>query len=121
MIFCLKFTQCQSLFSPGDEKVPSDAKKFIARLEKIRKTLDSLTEEVKTECAKFSEDVKYWAEFQTGIKEFEPWVKAAQIRKEKGLVKPTTLVEACQLLGDCKNFQEECQSKLKVCVCIRIL
>jgi len=104
----------EDIFPKGDEKVPSDAKKFIARLEKIRKTLDSLTEEVKTECAKFSEDVKYWAEFQTGIKEFEPWVKAAQIRKEKGLVKPTTLVEACQLLGDCKNFQEECQSKLKV-------
>jgi len=104
----------EDIFPKGDEKVPSDAKKFIARLEKIRKTLDSLTEEVKTECAKFSEDVKYWAEFQTGIKEFEPWVKAAQIRKEKGLVKPTTLVEACQLLGDCKNFQELCQSKLKV-------
>merc|ERR1712073_140966 len=104
----------EDIFPKGDEKVPSDAKKFIARLEKIRKTLDSLTEEVKTECAKFSEDVKYWAEFQTGIKEFEPWVKAAQVRKEKGLVKPTTLVEACQLLGDCKNSQEECQSKLKV-------
>ena len=61
-----------------------------------------MEDEVKTECAKFSEDVKYWAEFQTGIKEFEPWIKNAQIRKQKGLVKPTTLVEACQILGDCK-------------------
>jgi hypothetical protein len=34
----------------------------------VRTTLDGLDAEVKTECSKFSEDVKYWAEFQTGIK-----------------------------------------------------
>ena len=121
----------EAIFPKADEKVPSDAKKFIARLEKVRKTINSLEDEVKAECAKFSEDVKFWAEFQTGIKEFEPWIKNAEIRKKKGLVKPTTLVEACQVLGDSKvrlianfrpifkvhfyqNFQEECEGKLKV-------
>merc|ERR1712150_175680 len=75
---------------------------------------DAMEEEVKNECSKFSEDVKFWAEFQTGIKEFEPWIKKAEIRKNMGLQKPCTLVDACTTLGDCKNFQDECESKMKV-------
>merc|ERR1719323_2742443 len=31
-----------------------------------------------TECDNFSEDVKYWAEYKTGIKEFKPWLASAQ-------------------------------------------
>ena len=101
--FCKKQeVEREDIFPKGDEKVPSDAKKFNVRLEKVRKTIDSLEDELKAECSKFSEDVKYWAEFQTGVKEFEPWVKKAEIRKNKGLAKPTTLVDACQVLGDCK-------------------
>ena len=92
----------EDIFPKADEKVPSDAKKFNARLENVRKTMDSMEEEVKKECSKFSEDVKFWAEFQTGIKEFEPWIKKAEKRKTKGLLKPTTLVDACTTLGDCK-------------------
>ena len=92
----------EEIFPKADEKVPSDAKKFNARLENVRKTMDSMEEEVKKECSKFSEDVKFWAEFQTGIKEFEPWIKKAEARKSKGLVKPITLVDACTTLGDCK-------------------
>ena len=34
----------------------------------MRSTLDALAEEASIECAKFSEDVKFWAEFQTGVK-----------------------------------------------------
>ena len=59
-----------------------------------------MTEEVKTECSKFSQDVKFWAEFQTGIKEFEPWIKNAEDRKNKGLIKPTSLAEASQILAE---------------------
>ena len=92
----------EDIFPKADEKVPSDAKRFNARLENVRKTMDSMEEEVKKECSKFSEDVKFWAEFQTGIKEFEPWIKKAESRKSKGLVKPITLVDACTTLGDCK-------------------
>ncbi|XP_040569687.1 muscle-specific protein 300 kDa [Lepeophtheirus salmonis] len=103
----------EDIFPKGDERVPSDAKKFIARLDKIRKTIDNMEEESKTECAQFSQDIKYWAEFTTGIKEFEPWIKRAEIRKNEGLIKPSSLMEACQILGDSKNFQEECEQKIK--------
>ena len=92
----------EDIFPKADEKVPSDAKKFISQLEKIQSTMNAMEEEVKSECAKFSEDVKFWAEFHTGVKEFVPWVKSAEIRKCKGLSKPSTLIEACEILGDSK-------------------
>merc|ERR1712088_574940 len=40
-------TEREDIFPKGDEKVPSDAKKFNARLETVRKTMDSMDEEVK--------------------------------------------------------------------------
>merc|ERR1712121_174383 len=104
----------EEIFPKQGEKVSSDAKKFIERLKKVRTTLDALDEEVSTECAKFSEDVKFWAEFQTGIKVFEPWMKNAEIRKVSGLQKPVSLVEACEILGDSKNLQDEAEAKLRV-------
>ena len=54
------------IFPKPGEKVSSDAKRFIKRIEGVRAALNKLDDEVKAECAKFSEDVKYWAEFQTG-------------------------------------------------------
>ena len=72
---------------------------------------------MKAECAKFSEDVKYWAEFQTGIKAFSPWLKKAEDRKNEGMKKPTSLVEACEILGDAKvgntHFCLEWRCRLK--------
>ena len=107
-------TEKEDIFPKQGEKVSSDAKKFIERLKKVRATLDALETEVSNECAKFSEDVKYWAEFQTGTKVFEPWMKNAEARKISGLQKPTSLVEACQILGDSKNLQDEAEAKMKV-------
>ena len=37
-------------------------------LTQARGTIDALKEEIKNECSKFSQDIKFWAEFQTGIK-----------------------------------------------------
>jgi len=113
--FCSKQeTEKGDIFPKGGEKVSSDAKKFIKRLETVRDELNKLDAEIKAECAKFSEDVKYFAEFQTGIKAFDPWMKKAEQRIIDGLAQPKSLVEACEILGDSKNFQEECEAKLKI-------
>merc|ERR1719397_1592029 len=104
----------EEIFPKAGEKVPSDAKKFIERLKTVRSTLNALEDEASTECAKFSEDVKYWAEFQTGVKVFEPWMKKSELRKIDGLKKPISLVEACEILGDSKNLQDDAEAKLKV-------
>jgi len=113
--FTKKLEQEKEDIFPGvGEKISSDAKKFIERLKKVRTTLDALDEEASTECAKFSEDVKFWAEFQTGVKIFGPWMKNSEARKIDGLNKPSSLVEACEILGDSKNLQDESEAKLKV-------
>merc|ERR1711970_534467 len=58
--FCGKQeTEKGEIFPKGGEKVSSDAKKFIKRLETVRSELNKLDAEIKSECAKFSEDVKY--------------------------------------------------------------
>jgi len=113
--FCGKQeTEKNEIFPKQGEKVSSDAKKFMERLKNVRAELNKLDEEIKTECAKFSEDVKYFAEFQTGIKAFDPWMKKAEQRIIDGLMQPKSLVEACEILGSSKNFQEECEAKLKI-------
>merc|ERR1711899_108779 len=113
--FCSKQeAEKDEIFPKQGEKVSSDAKKFLERLKKVRDELNKLDAEIKAECAKFSEDVKYFAEFQTGIKAFDPWMKKAEQRIIDGLKQPKSLVEACEILGDSKNFQEECEAKLKI-------
>jgi len=104
----------EDIFPKTGEKLSSDCKKMSDRIKKVRSTLDGLDEEVKSECAKFSEDVKYWAEFQTGLKVFKPWMKKAEDKIADGLSKPKSLVEACEILGYAKIFQDECETKLKV-------
>merc|ERR1719412_3066828 len=113
--FCSKQeAEKEQIFPKPGEKVSSDAKKFIERLKTVRNELNKLDEEIKFECAKFSEDVKYFAEFQTGIKAFDPWMKRAEQRISDGLLQPRSLVEACEILGTSKNFQEECEAKIKI-------
>merc|ERR1711955_183167 len=46
-----------------------------------------------TECNKYSNDVKYWAEYRTGIKEFTPWLLQAEKAAGEGLIKPSSLDE----------------------------
>merc|ERR1719412_3223315 len=113
--FCGKQeTEKADIFPKQGEKVSSDAKKFMERLKTVRNELNNLDAEIKSECAKFSEDVKYFAKFQTGIKAFEPWMKKAEQRIMDGLMQPKSLVEACEILGSSKNFQDECEAKLKI-------
>merc|ERR1711915_1169230 len=47
----------------------------------------------KVECDKYSNDVKFWAEYRTGIKEFTPWLLAAEAAAGEGLSKPSSLDE----------------------------
>ena len=41
-------------------------------------------------------------------------MKRAETRKLDGLRKPISLVEACEILGDSKNLQDEAEAKLRV-------
>merc|ERR1711963_1048379 len=63
---------------PQGDKVPADAQVFKDELARITKYVQDLQAKTKVECDKYSNDVKYWAEYRTGIKEFSPWLASAE-------------------------------------------
>jgi hypothetical protein len=66
------------------------------------------------ECDNFSEDVKYWAEYKTGIKSFRPWLEDAEKKSTEGLTKPQTLDEANAMFAITAAFDAACLKHIKL-------
>jgi len=66
---------------------------------------------------KNSEDVKHWAVYKTGIKEFIPWIESAEHTSKVGLTKPENLCEAELLFEEIKAFNNKCVSHLLLLDC----
>jgi hypothetical protein len=96
------------------DKVPQDAQDFKDELNRITKYVLDLQDKVKKECDNFSEDVKFWAEYKTGIKEFTPWLVQAESASTGGLSKPSNLSEAMALSEKVHGFDKACIDHLKV-------
>merc|ERR1711909_242477 len=92
----------QALLPQGD-KVPADAQAFKDELARITKYVTELQANTEIECDKYSNDVKFWAEYRTGIKEFSPWLAGAEKAASEGLSKPSDLA-----------FDKNCVNYLKV-------
>ena len=73
-----------------------------------------LLKRVMKECDNFSEDVKYWAEYKTGIKSFKPWLESAENKSTEGLSKPQTLDEANAMFAITAAFDEACLKHIKL-------
>ena len=96
------------------EKVPQDAQDFKDELNRISKYVTELQAKTRGECDKYSEDVKFWAEYRTGIKEFTPWLIKAESSSTEGLSKPSNLGEASALAEKVHGFEKACVNHLKV-------
>jgi len=96
------------------EKVPADAQEFKDELARITKYVTDLANRTKEECDKYSEDVKFWAEYRTGIKEFTPWLVEAEKSSTEGLSKPANLAESRSLAEKVHIFDKSCIDHLKV-------
>jgi len=99
---------------PQGDKVPQDAQDFKNELARITKYVMDLQDKVRKECDAFSEDVKYWAEYKTGIKEFVPWLESAEKSSTDGLAKPSNLSEAQALSNKVHSVEKACLDHLKV-------
>jgi len=99
---------------PQGDKVPQDAQDFKDELNRITKYVAELQAKTKAECDKYSEDVKFWAEYRTGIKEFTPWLASSEEACTGGLTKPTNLDEVKALNDKTNNFAKSCETYLKV-------
>merc|ERR1711992_141338 len=103
----------QDLLPQGD-KVPADAQVFKDELARITKYVEDLQAKTKVECDKYSNDVKFWAEYRTGIKEFSPWLAGAEKSATEGLSKPSDLDEVKALNEKVLSFDKSCLNYLKV-------
>merc|ERR1719328_619454 len=93
---------------PQGEKVPADAQAFKDELARITKYVTDLAEQTKVECDKYSNDVKFWAEYRTGIKEYSPWLAGAEKAAAEGLSKPSDLNEVKALHEKVSTFDKTC-------------
>merc|ERR1712242_538968 len=99
---------------PQGDKVPQDAQDFKDVLKRIKEFVEDLQKTVMKECDNFSEDVKYWAEYKTGIKSFKPWLENAEARSKEGLSKPQTLDEANVMFSSVNDFAKACLAHLDI-------
>jgi len=99
---------------PQGADVPKDAQCFKDELARITKYITDLSEKVRKDCDAFSEDVKYWAEYRTGIKEFSPWLAGAEKATTEGLAKPSDLNEVKALHEKVSTFDKTCLTYAKV-------
>merc|ERR1719350_808856 len=99
---------------PQGEKVPQDAQDYKDELTRIKDFVLDLQKKVMKECDNFSEDVKYWAEYKTGVKSFRPWLENAEARSKEGLAKPQTLDEANAMFASVNDFVKACLTHLDI-------
>merc|ERR1712080_549773 len=83
-------------------------------LARITKYVNELQANTIIECDKYSNDVKYWAEYRTGIKEFTPWLVGAEKACGDGLSKPSDLNEVKALNDKVSNFAKVTVNYLRV-------
>jgi len=99
---------------PQGDKVPQDAQDHKDELNRIMKYVTDLDAKTRKECDAYSEDVKYWAEYRTGIKEFIPWLTESEGAVTGGLSKPSDLAEVKALNEKVTTFDKVCLNYFKV-------
>merc|ERR1712020_588989 len=99
---------------PQGEKVPQDAQDYKDELKRIETFVMDLQKRVMKECDNFSEDVKYWAQYKTGIRCFKPWLENAEGKSKEGLSKPQALDEANAMFATVNDFDAACLKHIKI-------
>jgi len=110
----LEAIKTESDLLPQGDAVPKDAQDFKDELKRISDYVTDLQKRTMTECEHFSEDVKYWAEYKTGIRGFKPWLEASEKRIGGGLSKPQTLDEANAMFSQVNDFDQSCLKHLTI-------
>merc|ERR1719500_2751851 len=109
-----KCVEAEGVLLPQGDQVPQDAQDYKTELKRIQDYVVDLHKRVMATCDSFSEDVKFWAEYKTGIRVFKPWLAGAEKTSGEGLSKPKTLDEANAMFAVIKAFEAGCLKHLKI-------
>merc|ERR1712008_473673 len=85
---------------PQGDKVPQDAQDYKDELNRITKYIADLDTKTRKECDAYSEDVKYWAKYESDV--------------TTGLSKPSELAEVRSLSDQVNTFNKTCLQYMKV-------
>merc|ERR1712099_100983 len=99
---------------PQGSGVDAHAQAFKDELNRITDYVTKLAADTKIGCDKYSNDVKFWAEYRTGIKEYSPWLAGAEKAAAEGLSKPSDLNEVKALHEKVSTFDKTCLTYAKV-------
>merc|ERR1712126_352165 len=99
-----KCAETELALLPQGAGVDKDAQAFKDELNRITDYVTKLAADTKIECDKYSNDVKFWAEYRTGIKEYSPWLAGAEKAAAEGLSKPSDLNEVKALHEKVSTF-----------------
>merc|ERR1712226_1489263 len=99
---------------PQGAGVDAHAQAFKDEMKRITDYVTKLAADTKIECDKYSNDVKFWAEYRTGIKEFSPRLAGAEKAAAEGLSKPSDLTEVKALNEKVQTFDKTCLTYAKV-------
>merc|ERR1711963_601510 len=95
---------------PQGSGVDAHAQAFKDELNRITDYVTKLAADTKIECDKYSNDVKFWAEYRTGIKEYSPRLAGAEKAAAEGLSKPSSLDEVKALDDKVQTFDRKTTS-----------
>merc|ERR1712192_252631 len=112
--FCGNLTNFDNVLKSIDEWMQKGTAEFKDELARITVYVQNLSANTIVECDKYSNDVKYWAEYRTGIKEFTPWLVSAEKAASEGLSKPSDLSDVKALNAKVLDFNRTTDSFLKV-------
>jgi len=104
----------KGLLTQEEGEIPADAQAHKDELKRITEFVLTLQKNTMSECDAYSNDVKLWAEFRTGVKEFTPWLVKAEAEAKAGLSKPSDLEQVKDLDNSVKKFAKNCVNFLKV-------
>ncbi|KAG7167419.1 uncharacterized protein LOC121868280 [Homarus americanus] len=105
----------KALLTEEDLEKSETAKTTMNTWNDTKQFVTEVLEEVEKEAGSISQDQRFYADYLCVVKEFKPWMEAAETKAKEALPKPGTLEDALALLESCKEFEGECgQEKEKL-------
>ncbi|XP_043224062.1 nesprin-1-like isoform X2 [Amphibalanus amphitrite] len=93
-------------------KTHSVAENHLLEVERVKNKLEELNAKLKEVSGEISEDLHHWADYQSELKTFQPWVNEVEERIKAGQKKPTSLAEAQEMLKSVQDFDQDIKTRL---------
>ena len=108
-----KITILKTLEEESKVLVPSNAKQPEAlqlkdNIRNLHEKIESLNKSIADQRDLETQNLATWKEYEVGIQKLKPWIEEAESKVATFGAKPTTLVQATEMLRAAKEFEKRC-------------